>query len=113
MTELFAKAKINQLHYVFPFSFTLPDLTLGISIVLQKNMIGLITLNAAILHGNVYVRASQTVRRDALGRRDIVPWASHVDATKSNEPQGTLGSAVRIVTNVPKLVLKLVNIFEG
>ncbi|GBP62020.1 hypothetical protein EVAR_46049_1 [Eumeta japonica] len=38
------------------------------------------------------------------------PWgvatlsgASHVDATESSEPQGTLGSAVRIVTNIPKL----------
>ncbi|GBP06283.1 Protein asteroid homolog 1 [Eumeta japonica] len=41
-------------------------------------------------------KASQTVRRD------IVPGASHVDATKSSEPQGTLGSAVRIVTNILK-----------
>ncbi|GBP55249.1 hypothetical protein EVAR_24445_1 [Eumeta japonica] len=51
--------------------------------------------------------ACQTVRRD------IVPGASHVDATESSEPQGTLGSAVRILTNIPRLVLKLVNIFEG
>ncbi|GBP90248.1 Pickpocket protein 28 [Eumeta japonica] len=42
-----------------------------------------------------YIRASQTVRRD------IVPRASHVDATGSSEPQGTLRSAVRIVTNIP------------
>ncbi|GBP80423.1 hypothetical protein EVAR_59098_1 [Eumeta japonica] len=33
---------------------------------------------------------SKTVRRDALGRRDIVPGASHVDATKSSEPQAYL-----------------------
>ncbi|GBP15606.1 Phosphatidylinositol 4-phosphate 5-kinase type-1 alpha [Eumeta japonica] len=33
-------------------------------------------------------RASQTVRRDALAHRDIVPGASHVDAIKSSEPQG-------------------------
>ncbi|GBP35784.1 hypothetical protein EVAR_20638_1 [Eumeta japonica] len=55
------------------------------------------------------LRASQTVRRDALGRCDIVPGASHVDATESSEPQGTLGSAVRIVTNIPRLLLKLCN----
>ncbi|GBP80497.1 hypothetical protein EVAR_102427_1 [Eumeta japonica] len=46
-------------------------------------------------------RASQTVRRYALVRRDIVPRASHVNATKSSEPLGTSGSAVRIVTNIP------------
>ncbi|GBP23217.1 hypothetical protein EVAR_82382_1 [Eumeta japonica] len=51
--------------------------------------------------------ASQTVRHDALGRRDIVPGVSHVDATESSEPQGTLVSAVRILTNIPMLVLKL------
>ncbi|GBP21117.1 hypothetical protein EVAR_11148_1 [Eumeta japonica] len=34
----------------------------------------------------VYIRASQTVRRDAPGRRDIVPEASHVDATELSEP---------------------------
>ncbi|GBP16768.1 hypothetical protein EVAR_13380_1 [Eumeta japonica] len=57
-------------------------------------------------NGTVYAAtlpASQTVRSDALGCRDIVPGASHVDTTKSSEPQGTLGSAVRIVTNLSKL----------
>ncbi|GBP50094.1 NSFL1 cofactor p47 [Eumeta japonica] len=39
---------------------------------------------------------------------DIVPGASHVDVTKLSEPQGTLGSTMRIVTNIPRLVLKLV-----
>ncbi|GBP34826.1 hypothetical protein EVAR_95930_1 [Eumeta japonica] len=57
--------------------------------------------------------AAQTVRRDALGRRDIIPEASHVDTTESSEPQSTLVSAVRILTNIPRLVLKLVKIFEG
>ncbi|GBP49486.1 hypothetical protein EVAR_25701_1 [Eumeta japonica] len=52
--------------------------------------------------------ASQTVGRNALGRRNIVPGASHVDATESSEPQGTLVSAVRILTNIPGLVLKLI-----
>ncbi|GBP22196.1 hypothetical protein EVAR_10706_1 [Eumeta japonica] len=33
--------------------------------------------------------ATQTVRRDALGRRDIVTGASHVDVSKSSEPQGS------------------------
>ncbi|GBP86441.1 hypothetical protein EVAR_60940_1 [Eumeta japonica] len=41
------------------------------------------------------------------------PGASHVDATESSEPQGTLVSAVRILTNILRLELKLVNIFEG
>ncbi|GBP81298.1 hypothetical protein EVAR_59691_1 [Eumeta japonica] len=62
---------------------------------------------------SAYRMASQTVCRDALGRHDIVPGASHVDATESSEPQGYLVSAVRILTNIPRLVLKLVNIFEG
>ncbi|GBP66490.1 hypothetical protein EVAR_85637_1 [Eumeta japonica] len=53
------------------------------------------------------IRTSQTVRRDALGRCDIVPGASHVDATESSEPQGTLVSAVRTQTDIPRLVLKL------
>ncbi|GBP75565.1 hypothetical protein EVAR_50250_1 [Eumeta japonica] len=57
-------------------------------------------------------RASHTVCRDALGRRDIVPGASHVEATELSEPQGTLVSTVRILINIPRLVLKLVNIFE-
>ncbi|GBP15827.1 hypothetical protein EVAR_94000_1 [Eumeta japonica] len=36
----------------------------------------------------------------------------NVDATESSEPQGTLLSALRILTNIPRLVLKLVYIFE-
>ncbi|GBP23114.1 RB1-inducible coiled-coil protein 1 [Eumeta japonica] len=56
---------------------------------------------------NEVKKASQTVRRDAPGRRDIVPGASHVNATESSEPQGTLVNAVRILTNIPRLVLKL------
>ncbi|GBP35617.1 hypothetical protein EVAR_33819_1 [Eumeta japonica] len=58
-------------------------------------------------------RASQTVHRDDLGRRDIVPGASHVDATESSEPQGTLVSAVRILIYIPRIILKLVNTFGG
>ncbi|GBP96514.1 PHD finger protein 20-like protein 1, partial [Eumeta japonica] len=42
------------------------------------------------------------------GCRDIVPGMSHVDATESSEPQGTLVSAVRILTDILRLVLKLV-----
>ncbi|GBP54758.1 hypothetical protein EVAR_90042_1 [Eumeta japonica] len=73
------------------------------SLVPRSHLHAWLRRNATMSHAFSCTQASQTVLSDALGRYDIVPGASHFDATESSELQGTLVSAVRILTNIPRL----------
>ncbi|GBP58217.1 hypothetical protein EVAR_87795_1 [Eumeta japonica] len=81
------------------------------------------TISTEAISNNLETHASEIIKKKK--KRNLVPWTSpqktagfpnctsprlrvsRVNTTESSEPQSTLVSAVRILTNIPRLVLKL------